>query len=119
MTRSRCTPATSAQNRATELHGSMRIILWHGYLLGGTGSNVYTHAIAREWSRAGHDVVVVCQEPHPERFDLGAAEGVRPPLPDELLPVFVLDRYEGLEPRLLVDLTPAERGADLQADAPV
>ena len=40
----------------------MRILLWHGYLLGGTGSNVYTRALAREWSRAGHDVVVVCQE---------------------------------------------------------
>ena len=29
----------------------MRIVLWHGYLLGGTGSNVYTRALAREWSR--------------------------------------------------------------------
>ena len=25
----------------------MRILLWHGYLLGGTGSNVYTRALAR------------------------------------------------------------------------
>ena len=33
----------------------MRILLWHGYLLGGTGSNVYTRALAREWSAAGHD----------------------------------------------------------------
>jgi predicted alpha/beta-fold hydrolase len=39
----------------------VRILVWHGYLLGGTGSNVYTRALAREWSRAGHDVVVVCQ----------------------------------------------------------
>jgi predicted alpha/beta-fold hydrolase len=43
----------------------MRILLWHGYLLGGTGSNVYTRALAREWSRAGHDVVVFSQERHP------------------------------------------------------
>ena len=28
----------------------MRILIWHGYLLGGTGSNVYTRALAREWS---------------------------------------------------------------------
>jgi hypothetical protein len=35
----------------------MRILIWHGYLLGGTGSNVYTRSIAREWSRAGHEVV--------------------------------------------------------------
>ena len=27
----------------------MRILLWHGYLLGGTGSNVYTRQLAREW----------------------------------------------------------------------
>ena len=58
--------------------GSVRILLWHGYLLGGTGSNVYTRALAREWSRAGHDVVVVCQEPHPERFDLGGARSSGP-----------------------------------------
>ena len=47
----------------------MRILLWHGYLLGGTGSNVYTRALARALTRAGHEVVVLCQEPHPERFE--------------------------------------------------
>jgi glycosyltransferase involved in cell wall biosynthesis len=86
----------------------MRILLWHGYLLGGTGSNVYTRALAREWSRAGHDVVVVCQEPHPERYDLGGAEVFRPNI-GGLLPVFVLDRYEGVEAKLLQDFTRAER----------
>ena len=35
--------------------------------------DVYTRALARAWSRAGHEVVVVCQEPHPERYDLGGA----------------------------------------------
>jgi glycosyltransferase involved in cell wall biosynthesis len=86
----------------------MRILLWHGYLLGGTGSNVYTRSLAREWSRAGHDVVVVCQEPHPERYDFGGAKVFRPNV-GGLLPVFVLDRYEGLEAKLLQDFTPAER----------
>ena len=85
----------------------MRIVLWHGYLLGGTGSNVYTRALAREWSLAGHDVTIVCQERHPERHDLGTAAIVVPELPDRLLPVFVLDRYEGLEARLLQDFTPS------------
>jgi glycosyltransferase involved in cell wall biosynthesis len=97
----------------------MRIVFWHGYLLSDTGSNVYTQAIAREWSRAGHEVVVVCQELHPERFDLGGATVVRPELPDHLLPVFVLDRYEGLEPRLLQDLTRAERARHVDANASV
>jgi glycosyltransferase involved in cell wall biosynthesis len=86
----------------------MRILLWHGYLLGGTGSNVYTRSLAREWSRAGHDVVVVCQEPHPERYDLGGAKVFRPNV-GGLLPVFVLDRYEGLEAKLLQDFNHVER----------
>ena len=78
-------------------------------MLGGTGSNVYTRALAREWSLAGHDVTVVCQERHAERYDLGGARVVVPELPDRLLPTFVLDRYEGLEARLLVDFSEAER----------
>jgi glycosyltransferase involved in cell wall biosynthesis len=86
----------------------VRILLWHGYLLSGTGSNEYTQALAREWSRAGHEVVVFCQDPEPERFDLGGAEVVRPDIGGKL-PVFVLDRYEGLEPVLLQDMSPADR----------
>jgi glycosyltransferase involved in cell wall biosynthesis len=85
----------------------MRILLWHGYLLGGTGSNVYTRALAREWSRAGHEVIVVCQEPHPELYDLGGARVFRPNV-GGLLPVFVLDEYEGIEAKLLQDFTRAE-----------
>jgi glycosyltransferase involved in cell wall biosynthesis len=86
-------------------------------LLGGTGSNVYTRALAREWSLAGHDVTVVCQERHPERYDLGRARVVVPELPGGLLPVFVLDRYEGLEARLLVDFSEAEREAYVESNA--
>jgi glycosyltransferase involved in cell wall biosynthesis len=97
----------------------MRLLLWHGYLLGGTGSNVYTRALALEWARAGHEVVVVCQERAPEHFDLGGAQVVVPDLPGGLLPVFVLDRYAGLEPRLLQDFTPAERRAYVDANAAV
>ena len=85
----------------------MRILLWHGYLLGGTGSNVYSRALAREWSRAGHDVTVLSQEPHPEAYDLGGAATVRPDV-GGFLPVFVLDRYEGYEVQRLPD-APRER----------
>ena len=95
----------------------MKILLWHGYLLSGTGSNIYTQAVAREWARAGHDVTVICQEPHPEQFDLAGAKVVRPQLPDGLLPVFVVDRYQGLEPRLLQDLTPDQRSRYVDANA--
>jgi glycosyltransferase involved in cell wall biosynthesis len=85
----------------------VRILLWHGYLLGGTGSNVYTRLLAREWARAGHDVTVLSQEPHPELYDLGAAGTVRPDV-GGLLPVFVLDRYEGYEVKLVQDCSRAE-----------
>jgi glycosyltransferase involved in cell wall biosynthesis len=85
-------------------------------LLGGTGSNVYTRALAREWSNAGHDVVVFSQERHPERYDVGAAQVVRPEI-GGLLPVFVLDDYEGLEARLLQDLTREERERFVELNA--
>ncbi len=94
----------------------MRIILWHGYLLGGTGSNVYTRSLAREWSRAGHEVVVLSQEPHPELYDLGGARTVRPDV-GGLLPVFVLDRYEGYEVKRVQDCTRAELDAWVEANA--
>jgi glycosyltransferase involved in cell wall biosynthesis len=95
----------------------MKIVVWHGYLLSGTGSNIYTRALVREWARAGHEVVVVCQEPHPEGHDLGGARVVRPELPGGLLPVFVLDRYLGLTPKLLQDWTPDEKRRYVEANA--
>ena len=94
----------------------MRILLWHGYLLGGTGSNVYTRMLAREWSNAGHDVTVLSQEPHPERYDLGGAAFLRPDV-GGLLPVFVLDRYDGHEVRRVQDCTRAELDDWVEANA--
>src|SRR6266496_1762813 len=45
----------------------MRVLLWHGWLLDGTGSNVYTARVAQELAARGHDVVLLCQERHPDR----------------------------------------------------
>lgn len=94
----------------------MKILIWHGYLLGGTGSNVYTRSLARAWSQAGHDVVVLCQEPHPDRYDLGGARVVRPQL-DGPLPVFVLDRYEDMQAQLLGQVTPSDRARFVEQNA--
>jgi glycosyltransferase involved in cell wall biosynthesis len=77
---------------------------------------VYTRQLAREWSRAGNDVTVLCQEPHPERFDVGGARVVRPEV-GGLLPVFVLDRYEGYRAELLQDCSRAELDAWVDANA--
>ena len=95
--------------RVARFNPAVKILLWHGYLLGGTGSNVYTRALARACSRAGHDVVVFSQEPLPDLVDIGAAKVVRPDLGGGPLPFFVLDRYEDLEARYLRDLTRGER----------
>lgn len=118
-------------------------LIWHGYLLGGTGSNIYTANIAREWVSAGHDVVLMCQELYPERLDFvhrcelvsrqeltadisysepAAGDGtcvvVKPDIAD-LLPVYVLDRYAGFQVKRFPDLGDDElqRYVQLQREA--
>ena len=95
----------------------MKILLWHGYLLGGTGSNVYTRSLARAWSRLGHEVVVFSQDPNPSAHDgLERVTVVRPQL-DTRLPVFVLDRYEDLEAARLQDMPVEERQRFVELNA--
>ncbi|HWG08993.1 MAG TPA: glycosyltransferase family 4 protein [Solirubrobacteraceae bacterium] len=45
----------------------MRILIFHGYLLAGTGSNVYNARLAAAFVRQGHEVHLLCQDRHPER----------------------------------------------------
>jgi glycosyltransferase involved in cell wall biosynthesis len=61
-------------------------------------------------------VTVLCQEPDPGRYDLGGAAVARPDV-GGLLPVFVLDRYEGYEVKLLQDCSPAELEGWVEANA--
>jgi glycosyltransferase involved in cell wall biosynthesis len=61
-------------------------------------------------------VVVFSQEPDPEQYDLGGAEVVRPDI-GNVLPVFVLDRYEGFDARRLPELSAAERERYVAANA--
>lgn len=94
----------------------MRIFLWHGYLLRGTGSNEYTSALARTLTAQGHDVTVFCQDPDAAEVDLGGCDVVRPALPGRL-PVFVLDNYSDAEPALVADFSDAELAAYVRANA--
>ena len=106
----------------------MRILIFHGYLLGGTGSNVYNARLAAALVRAGHEVHLLCQERDPFEqewvdaagdWDVAArcrsrrgASPVRATVyrPDlgGLLPVYVADRYEGIEAKPFPELTDAE-----------
>src|SRR5215213_7181321 len=45
--------------------GRMRILIFHGYLLHGTGSNVYNARLAEALVRAGHEVHLLCQDRDP------------------------------------------------------
>lgn len=47
----------------------MNILITHGYLLTGTGSNLYVNNVAREMCKAGHTVYLVCQDNKPEDID--------------------------------------------------
>ncbi len=115
----------------------MRILIFHGYLLGGTGSNVYNARLAEALVRLGHEVHLLSQERHPENHPFIDAVGLwqqgvlqvtetragkraRAPAagtgrcivyrPDigGLLPVYVADRYEGLEARTFAECSDEE-----------
>jgi len=127
----------------------VRILIFHGYLLDGTGSNVYNARLAAALVSLGHEVHLLCQDRHPERQpfvdaagdwdtrslrvrvlrtdDLARARdtpvneapggdsregGVRctvyRPNIGALLPVYVADRYEGIEARTFAECSDEE-----------
>jgi glycosyltransferase involved in cell wall biosynthesis len=115
-----------------------RILIFHGYLLAGTGSNVYNARLARTLARLGHEVHLFCQDRHPERLGFVDAAGdwdsgslrvrrLRAPgaagsctvyRPDigGVLPVYVADRYEGIEARTFSECSDEQLRFYLQAN---
>jgi glycosyltransferase involved in cell wall biosynthesis len=83
----------------------MRILIFHGYLLRGTGSNIYNANLVRTFAGLGHEVHLLCQD-----RDYNPPEGVTVHIPDigRVLPVYVADEYEGFEAKPFSDLTDAE-----------
>jgi len=77
----------------------MRVLIFHGYLLRGTGSNIYNASLARALVSLGHEVHLVCQERHTVGLDFvdGRRCTVHVPEIGGVLPVYVADRYEGFE----------------------
>ena len=47
----------------------MRVLIFHGYLLRGTGSNVYNASLAQALAGQGHDVHLLCQDRHAAELD--------------------------------------------------
>ncbi len=90
----------------------MRVLLFHGYLLRGTGSNIYNANLAPALARLGHEVHLLCQDREVE------LEGVEIHVPDigGLLPVYVKDPYEGFEVKAFPELTEEELDRYLQAN---
>jgi glycosyltransferase involved in cell wall biosynthesis len=82
----------------------MRVLIFHGYMLRGTGSNIYNANLARALARLGHEVHLLCQDREVE------IEGVEIHNPDigGLLPVYVKDPYEGFEVKAFPELSEAE-----------
>ena len=94
----------------------MKILLWHGYPPGRHRLECL-HALAGACVvTAGPRVVVFCQDPHPERYDVGSARVVRPDI-GRILPVFVVDRYEDVEAHRVQDLGWEERERFVAANA--
>jgi glycosyltransferase involved in cell wall biosynthesis len=96
----------------------VKVLIFHGYLLRGTGSNVYNASLARALARLGHEVHLACQDR--EAPDLGAGtEGsvtIHNPEIGGLLPVFVRDAYEGFEVKTFLELSEAELDRYLEAN---
>jgi glycosyltransferase involved in cell wall biosynthesis len=110
--------------------GVVRMIMTHGYMFSGSGSNVYVQNLCRALVREGHDVHLLCQEPEPLDYDFvtkyftvddknierrgeqetpypGRCSVYRPGIGD-LLPVYVYDEYPGWRVKTFLDLTDEE-----------
>jgi glycosyltransferase involved in cell wall biosynthesis len=118
----------------------VRILIFHGYLLSGTGSNVYNARLAEALVKLGHEVHLFSQDRHPERYPFVSAAGhwdtgeleiaelggslssgrpgciVYRPNIGGLLPLYVQDRYEGIEARTFANCTDDEVAAYVQAN---
>lgn len=112
----------------------MRILICHGYLLKGTGSNQYVQSMARAMCRQGHHLAIMCQDADPRLDFVSAYLEERPDSPETgvawerdtgypgscivykpyiggLLPVYVMDEYTGFEVKEFGDLTDRELAA--------
>jgi glycosyltransferase involved in cell wall biosynthesis len=118
----------------------VRVLVFHGYLLAGTGSNVYNARLAAAFVKLGHEVHLLSQDRHAERQsfvdavgdwdsgelqvrDVRAADAEAPvrctvyrPNIGGLLPVYVADRYEGIEARTFAECSDEQIARYIEAN---
>jgi glycosyltransferase involved in cell wall biosynthesis len=110
---------------------TLRILICHGYLLRGTGSNMYVQSLARALCREGHHVLIMCQDSDPSLDFVSSyiREGPRSSGPQVVwergtaypgkcsvfqpdiggvLPVYVMDTYPGFRVKEFTQLDDAE-----------
>ena len=90
----------------------MRVLVFHGYMLRGTGSNIYNVNLAAALARLGHEVHLLCQDREVR------IEGVQIHNPEigGLLPVYVRDPYEGFEVKTFPEMSDAELDHYIEAN---
>ncbi len=103
----------------------MHLVILHGYILQGTGSNIYVANIAKAWKKLKHQVTVVCQDLEAEKLpfvdeyippdseipDTPPAPGtirVITPNINNILPVYVMDEYKGFTVKTVFSMTERE-----------
>ena len=113
----------------------VRVLIFHGYLLSGTGSNVYNARLAAALVKLGNEVHLLSQDRHPERHPFVDAVGdwdegslrvrtlhepvrctVYRPNIGALLPVYVADSYEGIEARTFAECSEEEVARYIEAN---
>jgi glycosyltransferase involved in cell wall biosynthesis len=114
---------------------AVRTLIFHGYLLRGTGSNIYNTSLARALTKLGHEVHLLCQDAQAGELEFVDAVGrwvdgelrvetLREPvrctayIPDigGVLPVYVADEYEGFRAVRFAELTDEELDRYLDAN---
>jgi glycosyltransferase involved in cell wall biosynthesis len=94
----------------------MRVLIFHGYLLRGTGSNIYNVSLVRALAALGHEVCLLCQERAAGELDLPASVTVVNPDIGRVLPVYVADRYADFDAVRFANLTEAPLDRYIQAN---
>ncbi len=90
----------------------MKVLIFHGYMLRGTGSNIYNARLAEALAEKGHEVHLLCQD----RETRLRGVQIHNPSIGSLLPVYVRDPYPGFQVKTFPELSEEELRGYLAAN---